>query len=201
MHAYPGPANAPFSSAPGITSAYPGWDGSVTRPSTVAGLQQAMSDMLVQSLAPYLIIAAPTTFFGYAWFYGARRVESQGYAVFIIVETFPPPLLQTGKLGMARAPTRRRSAPRPRRSSPTLTARSAHLWGLPTCPGRCGRARLKAHASLSTWQTGRGAPSRGSVHHLRKRRRRLSQGRLARHKRRLRVKKRRRLELAHPVRH
>lgn len=73
MHAYPGPANAPFSSVPGISSAYPGWDGPLPRPNTVEGLQQAMSDMLVQSLAPYLIVAAPTTFFGYAWFYGERR--------------------------------------------------------------------------------------------------------------------------------
>lgn len=48
VHAYPGPANAPFGSIPGISSAYPSWDGPVQRPGTVAGLQQAMSDMLVQ---------------------------------------------------------------------------------------------------------------------------------------------------------
>ena len=69
MHAFPGPANAPFSSVSNISSAYPAWDGPVSRPDSVAGLQGAMADLLVQSLAPYLIIAAPTTYFGYAWFY------------------------------------------------------------------------------------------------------------------------------------
>ena len=69
VHAFPGPANPPFSGVPNISSAFPAWDGPVPRPSTVAGLQAASQAMLVQSLAPYLIVASETTFFSYAWFY------------------------------------------------------------------------------------------------------------------------------------
>jgi hypothetical protein len=94
IHAFPGPAGSPIGPVNGTapTIAEPphyikgevlsaGWFGPVKAPwqvmqapeftplDVINAMKQASADMLVQSLAPFLIIAEETSFFGYGWFY------------------------------------------------------------------------------------------------------------------------------------
>lgn len=70
VHSFPGPATVPFT-AVGAAGAYPSWAGPEVRPSTVDGLKKASVDRLVESLAPFLIVANERTWLSYAWFYDA----------------------------------------------------------------------------------------------------------------------------------
>ena len=94
IHAFPGPAGSPIGPVNGTAPAVAqpphfikgevisaGWFGPVKAPwqvmqapefttlDVVNAMKQASADMLVQSLAPFLIIAEETSFFGYGWFY------------------------------------------------------------------------------------------------------------------------------------
>ena len=72
-----GPAVPPFREINGSAGfgRIPTWAGSVAAPAALDEAKQAMKTRLVESLAPFLIIASPTTFFGYGWWY---NIES-GY--------------------------------------------------------------------------------------------------------------------------
>ena len=102
LHAIPGPAGSPLGEVNGSAATHPspphggqsgsvlsfGWWGPKPAPwqwmqapeykpvDVVNAMKQASADMLVQSLAPFLILAEETSFFGYGWFYD---IES-GYA-------------------------------------------------------------------------------------------------------------------------
>jgi hypothetical protein len=103
FHAFPGPAGTPLGGVNGTATTHPspphnsmagnilstGWYGTQKAPwqwmtaedgytplDVVNATKQATADMLVQSLAPFLIMAEETSFFGYGWFYD---MES-GYA-------------------------------------------------------------------------------------------------------------------------
>ena len=52
------------------TKSFSGMDTGPTHvPESASACRQAAADRLVESLAPFLIVAAPNVFFGYGWFY------------------------------------------------------------------------------------------------------------------------------------
>eukprot|EP00117_Sycon_ciliatum_P021279 scpid75440/ scgid18700/ len=71
IHAYPGPATVPFASrgTPGNDFIVPSWNGQVQVPTTAEGCREAAAKRLVESLAPFLIVANERVFLGYAWLY------------------------------------------------------------------------------------------------------------------------------------
>lgn len=78
LHFSPGPAFPPFVTYPKNASpAYnafiaTSWDGPVKLPTTADGVRKAAADVLVQTLAPFLIVANEHVFLQYAWFYQAQ---------------------------------------------------------------------------------------------------------------------------------
>eukprot|EP01047_Picozoa_sp_COSAG01_P053871 COSAG01_NODE_5820_length_4014_cov_1.656450_4_plen_486_part_00 len=73
IHATPGPAVPPFAARiSGSAIRIPMWAGPDPGPRTLNEAKLAMSNRLVESLAPFLIVAAPTVFFGYGWWYAAE---------------------------------------------------------------------------------------------------------------------------------
>eukprot|EP00039_Didymoeca_costata_P013434 m.203969 g.203969 ORF g.203969 m.203969 type:complete len:442 (+) comp15768_c2_seq3:94-1419(+) len=71
IHAFPGPATVPFGPINGTNEhmAIPSWGGATPRPTDLEDVKKASAERLVESLAPFLIVANPTVFFSYAWFY------------------------------------------------------------------------------------------------------------------------------------
>ena len=74
LHLYPGPATVPFNR---IGTGYntfvsASWAGPVKLPTTADAIRKAASDRLVESLAPFLIVANERVFFSYAWFYSVE---------------------------------------------------------------------------------------------------------------------------------
>eukprot|EP00041_Stephanoeca_diplocostata_P006875 m.95173 g.95173 ORF g.95173 m.95173 type:complete len:204 (-) comp16588_c0_seq4:302-913(-) len=78
IHAFPGPAgtNSYGDMFPEIGDIKTGntfhaaqWAGPQRVPTTGAGCRQASQERLVESLAPFLIVATERVFFGYGWFY------------------------------------------------------------------------------------------------------------------------------------
>jgi len=72
LKAAPGPATANFThrGQPGQTGfTVAEWAGDTPLPATVQGVQKAVASVLVQSLAPFLIVVEPNVFFSYAFFY------------------------------------------------------------------------------------------------------------------------------------
>ena len=65
----PGPHHHPMH-GPDERVVIASWAGPVPGPQTLDAAKQAMADRLVESLAPFLIVATETVFFGYGWFYG-----------------------------------------------------------------------------------------------------------------------------------
>ena len=73
IHATPGPAVPPFGAyINGSAIRIPTWAGPNPGPRSLSEAKLAMSTRLVESLAPFLIVAAPTVFFGYGWWYAAE---------------------------------------------------------------------------------------------------------------------------------
>ena len=75
LHFSPGPSMVPLLSFPqNATPAYNKflaltWQGPAKTPLTADGVRQAAADVLVQALAPFLIVANERVFLQYAWFY------------------------------------------------------------------------------------------------------------------------------------
>ena len=71
IHAFPGPATVPFVSrgAPGNDFRVASWKGPVQVPTTPEACREAATQKLVESLAPFLIVANERVFLSYAWFY------------------------------------------------------------------------------------------------------------------------------------
>ena len=71
IHAFPGPATVPFPARgpPENQFKVASWKGDTPVPNGTDDCRQAAADRLVESLAPFLIVASETTFFSYAWFY------------------------------------------------------------------------------------------------------------------------------------
>eukprot|EP00117_Sycon_ciliatum_P000413 scpid66101/ scgid6483/ len=71
IHAFPGPATVPFvhRGETGNSFTVPSWKGSQPVPTTTEGCRQAAAKRLVESLAPFLIVANERVFLSYAWFY------------------------------------------------------------------------------------------------------------------------------------
>ena len=65
----PPPTPAPTPASPYNTFIATTWQGPVRMPSTAEGVRQAAADTLVQSLAPFLIVANEHVFLQYSWFY------------------------------------------------------------------------------------------------------------------------------------
>ena len=74
IHAFPGPANVPFvqRGVPGNSFLIASWKGPVPVPATAAGCRVAAAERLVESLAPFLIVANERVFLSYAWFYSIQ---------------------------------------------------------------------------------------------------------------------------------
>ena len=78
VHAIPGPAGVndpaqgglfPTRGAPGNQFHVAAWAGPTPVPNGTGACRDAAATMLVQSLAPFLIVATERVFFGYGWFY------------------------------------------------------------------------------------------------------------------------------------
>eukprot|EP00117_Sycon_ciliatum_P046790 scpid81102/ scgid33477/ len=71
LHAFPGPATAPFSNRGTGDNVFrvAKWLGKTPVPEDPAAVRQAAADLLVQSLAPFLIVANERVFFSYGWFW------------------------------------------------------------------------------------------------------------------------------------
>lgn len=75
LHFSPGPSMVPILSYPqNATPSYNkflalSWPGPTKIPDTAAGVRQAAADVVVQSLAPFLIVVNEHVFLQYAWFY------------------------------------------------------------------------------------------------------------------------------------
>ena len=71
LHAFPGPAHSPFTSRGDGDNVFrvPTWYGDTPVPEDPAAVRQAAADLLVQSLAPFLIVANERVFFSYGWFW------------------------------------------------------------------------------------------------------------------------------------
>ena len=71
IHAFPGPATPPFKhvGTPNNGFTIASWAGPVKAPTTLDAVRKASSERLVESLAPFLIVANERVFLSYAWFY------------------------------------------------------------------------------------------------------------------------------------
>ena len=71
LHSFVGPGTSPFTSRGTQPRDFRvnTWRGSEKVPTDVAGCQEASANLLVQSLAPFLIVANERVFFSYGWFW------------------------------------------------------------------------------------------------------------------------------------
>ena len=71
LHAFPGPATSPFTKIGDGKNVFrvPTWYGDTPVPKDPAAVRQSAADLLVQSLAPFLIVANERVFFSYGWFW------------------------------------------------------------------------------------------------------------------------------------
>jgi hypothetical protein len=73
IHSFPGPATVPFptigDAATHNTFRAASWAGKIPAPTDATAARAASQARLVESLAPFLIVATERVFFGYGWFY------------------------------------------------------------------------------------------------------------------------------------
>ena len=74
IHSFPGPATVPFNRIGTVDNGFRinSWAGPVKAPTTADAVRKAAADRLVESLAPFLIVANERVFLGYAWFYSVE---------------------------------------------------------------------------------------------------------------------------------
>ena len=74
IHAFPGPATVPFNhiGTPQNGFEINSWAGPVKAPTVADAVRKAAADRLVESLAPFLIVANERVFLSYAWFYNVE---------------------------------------------------------------------------------------------------------------------------------
>ena len=74
IHAFPGPATVPFNSIGPVGNQFrtASWAGATKSPTDPALARNASQDRLVESLAPFLIVANEHVFFSYGWFYNVE---------------------------------------------------------------------------------------------------------------------------------
>jgi hypothetical protein len=128
VHAFPGPATVPFNAVGPAGNVFhtASWAGATPSPTDPDSARAATQARLVQSLAPFLIVANEHVFFSYAWFYNIE----DGY--------IPCPVSTGVECGMPHAWFPEFSKPLGAPSGPAETDAERNVW-----------TRTFAHATVS----------------------------------------------------